>query len=559
MKVKSDDRTVQTVLTSSFLRVPRFQRPYEWTGTEVEELWDDITGASADYFIGSIVVFPSTHGAYGVVDGQQRLTTLTLLLCVLRDALRSTGQADAAAEGLQNLVERPSVLDNATHYVIQVDEVSDYLKYVQSGQSATPPAVSKSETLLAAAHIKLTQFVEAHATGTPKNQTKKLIDLRDKVLGLRLIHIEVDNEDDATVIFQTLNSRGRDLQSADLVKSHLLYLLKTKNPGHDIPRDTWNKMRSDLAESKIEISMDRFLAHSWLSRFDYIAQANLGRAVRKSVKKSAAKQFLDDLVVDAKLYREMVEPTYRSPWQQEERAIMKAFEAFQIFRVQQPMPWLLALWRAYAAKDLKLKDVLPAITAVEKFHFIATAVASQPSSGGVSKMYATHAKRLTDATDIKARREVIASLQQRLTDPLRLPTLDEFTAAFLEIRLSKKYQQQGRLARYILERMLSAQAASSPDMKLLTVEHIAPQSGVGTTAKEADAARLGNLILIPTALNGQLDSKTFKQKLPIFTKAVQDGVSIDASILTATSWGAKQIESRTKQMAKDAYGTVWAF
>ena len=278
---------------------------------------DDITDAGSDYFIGSIVVFPSTHGTQGIVDGQQRLTTLTLLLCVIRDALRSTGLATAEADGLQNLIERRSVLDNAEHYVLQVDEASSYLKFVQSGQSATAPAISKSETQLAAAHHKLQQTISTYAAGSPAARVKKLIALRDQVLGLKLIHIEVDNEDDATVIFQTLNSRGRDLQAADLVKSHLLSVLKTKNPGHDLPRDTWNKMRSDLAASKIDIPMDRFLAHSWLSRYNYIAQANLGREVRKSVKKAAAQKFLDERVQDAGLYREICEPTYRGTWQRE--------------------------------------------------------------------------------------------------------------------------------------------------------------------------------------------------------------------------------------------------
>lgn len=558
MKVKSDDRTIENVLTASFLRVPRFQRPYEWTGTEVEELWEDIIGSPTDYFIGSIVVFPSTHGASGIVDGQQRLTTLTLLLCAVRDGLRSTGLADDEAKGLQNLIERRSVLDNAQHYVLQIDETSEYFKHVQSGLAAAAPIESKPELHLAAAHRKLISLVETYATGTPRARAKKLKDLRSKVLGLKLVHIEVDNEDDATVIFQTLNSRGRDLQAADLVKSHLLSLLKTKNPGHDLARDTWNKMRGGLADAKVDIPMDRFLAHSWLSRYEYIAQANLGRSVRKNVKRASAQPFLESLVLDARLYREISEPTFRASWQQEEQPIVQAFDALQIFRVRQPMPWVLALWRAYASKDLRQKDVIPAIVAIEKFHFLATAVASQPSSGGVSKMYATHAQRLTDASTIEGRRSVIKSLSERLSDPGRLPTLDEFTAGFLEIRLSKKYQQQARLARYILERLVASEPAATPDFKLLTVEHIAPQSGLATSAPEEDAARLGNLLLLPQLLNAELDSRSFRDKKMIFNRAVKEGVPVDPRVRAAKAWGSDEITARTRRMAEAAYTSVWA-
>ncbi len=150
--------------------------------------------------------------------------------------------------------------------------------------------------------------------------------------------------------------------------------------------------------------MDRFLLHSWLSRYDYLAQADLGKQTRKKVKKAgtatsvAATDFLDHLVVDARLYRELHEPEFRSPWQQEEKAVREAFVALlQRFRVRQPLPWLLALWRQYDAKGLRLKDLLPAVQAVERFHFLATAVTNQPSSGGVSKMYASHGQKLTNA------------------------------------------------------------------------------------------------------------------------------------------------------------------
>lgn len=248
MKVKSDDRTIGEVLQGHFLKVPRFQRPYEWTKEEVDDFWDDIHGASSDYFIGSMVLFTSTHGLQGIVDGQQRLTTITLLLCLLRDELQRVGMLDEAG-GLHNLIERPSVLDNKFHFVLQTDEDSPYLRYMQTFTRQGDPPASEPEKLLRQATDTLRARLRA-ATGGETNPAKvkaALIKLRDTILGLRLITVEVDNEDDATVIFQTLNSRGRDLATADLVKSHLFSHLRVDNPANDSAREKWTEIRQSFA------------------------------------------------------------------------------------------------------------------------------------------------------------------------------------------------------------------------------------------------------------------------------------------------------------------------
>jgi len=563
VKVSSEDTTVADLLVAHFLLVPRFQRPYEWTKGEVEDFWEDVTQATKDYFIGSMVIFPSLHGMKGLVDGQQRITTITLLLCVLRDALRHAGSVDEA-DGLQNLVERRSVLDNKQHFVLQTDEDRPYLRYVQSGHAGDAPTTSSAEVRLQAAHEELRSRVESLGSSKPGKRPQLLLQLRDKVMQLRLISVEVDSEDDATVIFQTLNSRGRDLEAADLVKSHLLSLLKAKNAAHDPARTKWNGILTTFNESQADLPMDRFLLHSWLSRYDYLAQADLGKQTRKKVKKTgsgttvAANDFLDRLVTDARLYRELHEPEFRSPWQQEEKAVYEAFVGLlQRFRVRQPLPWLLALWRQYDGKGLRLKDLLPAVQAVERFHFLATAVTNQPSSGGVSKMYASHAQKLTDAVALDDRRAVLAQLRTRLTDPARLPTLGEFSAGFAEVRSSRLYTQQQRLALYILQRLHLHEASSAPDLSELTVEHLDPQ-GNGRSASVADVARLGNLLLLPRAVNDQLGSRSFSQKRDILRQAAAAGTYIDPFVLEQEQWTAEQISERTRRLAETSYTQVWS-
>lgn len=561
MKVKSDDRTIGEVLQGHFLHVPRFQRPYEWTREEVDDFWDDIHGATSDYFIGSMVLFQSTHGLQGIVDGQQRLTTITLLLCILRDELQLAGMNDEAA-GLHNLVERRSVLDNKSHFVLQTDENSPFLRHIQSFPRHGEPPVSDAEKLLRLAAEVLRQRVRSVINQGDASKLKdRLLALRQTIIGLRLITIEVDNEDDATVIFQTLNSRGRDLATADLVKSHLFSHLRADNPANDLAREKWTQIRAGFAASKADLPIDRFLLHSWLSRREYLAQADLGKTVRKTVRRTEATSYLDGLVLDARLYREINEPDFRDAWLPEERPIEAAFSALQIFRVRQPLPWLLAVWRDYDKGDLKLRHAKAAVTAIERFHFLATAVASQPSSGGISKMYATHARQLFAAAPGEEKVAVVRDLHGKISAGQRIPTLDQFVAAFTEVKFSRVFSQQARLVSYALRRLHRHFVSSPTDFGEMTVEHILPQvrrAGDVVSASTADVARMGNLILVPKDLNESLGTKPFKEKQALLQAAAAEGLWVDPYVLSASAWTEREIIERTRALAKVAYEKVWS-
>src|SRR4030042_5126815 len=106
MKVKAIDKQIHEIFTSYFYLIPRFQRPYSWDDDNIIEFWEDIivdTHPEEDYFIGAIVVYEN-NGFKGIVDGQQRLTTIIILLCALRDTFKDNNINDYS-EGVQSLIE----------------------------------------------------------------------------------------------------------------------------------------------------------------------------------------------------------------------------------------------------------------------------------------------------------------------------------------------------------------------------------------------------------------------------------------------------------------------
>lgn len=127
MKIESKDTDIESLLDGSYFYIPRFQRPYSWDDDNINDFWDDVVvNKSADYFIGSMVVFKKAKQQFGVVDGQQRLTTITILLCVIRDYFLQLECGDYA-EGIHQLIERKD-RSNRNEYVLKTETSFPYFQ-----------------------------------------------------------------------------------------------------------------------------------------------------------------------------------------------------------------------------------------------------------------------------------------------------------------------------------------------------------------------------------------------------------------------------------------------
>ena len=127
MKITCMDKQVKEVLRSDFFVIPRFQRPYSWLKENVEDFWNDaITENDDQHFIGSIVMFRTQHDDLGVVDGQQRLTTITFALCALRNTLKQEGFS-SLAKGVHGLIERQDIASKE-RYVVRTESSYPYLQ-----------------------------------------------------------------------------------------------------------------------------------------------------------------------------------------------------------------------------------------------------------------------------------------------------------------------------------------------------------------------------------------------------------------------------------------------
>lgn len=245
--IESKDETVSSIF-KDFYVVPNYQREYVWGEPEVDQLLKDIRteqaeGADAEYFIGSIVVCPRADGAFDLIDGQQRTTTLFVILCAIRDHLISIG--DGAAESIKKLIA-DTIIDingNDTFRARldpQYEDAGDVFEKLVAG---VRPAQSGTKSMknVATAYDTVRRFL-AEEFGSDAKAVKAFYGYL--VLRVKLIRIRTDSIARALKIFETINDRGVGLDAMDLLKN--LLFMQTDPTQFDRLKDRWKKLTDGL-------------------------------------------------------------------------------------------------------------------------------------------------------------------------------------------------------------------------------------------------------------------------------------------------------------------------
>jgi uncharacterized protein with ParB-like and HNH nuclease domain len=570
MQIKPRDTTIKTLLESGYYLVPRFQRPYSWDRENVDDLWQDaIVSDDEDYFIGSFVFWTEDEeqNRYYIVDGQQRLITITLLLVSLRNALAEIEEEELAS-GIHNLIERPDIYNNKK-FVLYTDTPYPYFQeHIQKfGEASTSVDLGREEITLKTAFEYLNKKVngrlasiDVDSTIAEKSKSTKKVEaisaIRDKILRLKLIVVEIDNEDDAYLVFETLNTRGKDLTVSDLVKNLLTRLLRNENQYVDIARDKWISIQRNFNASEIDININTFILYSWLSRYPYTSKNKLFREIKQYIDSDNASAFLDDLVSDATTYRRLVDPSSQQ-WSREEKQIFESIKALNIFHVAQPLPIMIALLRDSSKSNITKAQAKNAFQALEKFHATFTAITSQRIGGGTARLYASSAQQLFEAADKNAKNIVIRDFIGKMRD--RKPSLDDYRVNFSELFFSSTQSRQRGLVRYILSLLDSywRGSAAGIDYEQYSIEHISPEAGGPRwPISENHVGKVGNLIFVTQDLNEQLGSKPFKEKIALLKES---HVPMDDTLSHATDWTDQLIEQRTTELAEISYNELFRF
>ncbi len=537
--------------------VPPYQRPYSWTDEQVTELIKDLSDAIAhrnpEYFLGTIVVTKPENGRHLIIDGQQRLVTVSLLLGAIRDYFDSQDteegrqRAHLLKQAYLSHVEARTLQDTPRITLINEDNAF-YTKRVIAGVAhpdrSAAPVTAPQKRLAKACDLMGRQV--GLLTADTHNPHDRLFDWRDFLTDqAKVIVVEVKDEGNAYVIFEVLNDRGLELSISDLLKN---YLFRRAGSRVSEAQEAWVRMTTTIAEGSSEADVKNFIRHVWASRNGVTRERELYDQIKRTITtEQAAVDFSHELAQKAVIYSAFGNATH-DYWQPFNPVVAEAVSVLDLLKAAQIRPLLIALLSKFSQAEVQ--KALPMMSAWAVRFLIKGAV----GSGTLESYYSERAKEITEGTITTA--EVLWSKMRPV-----VPTDDEFKAAFAAATVSQNF-----LARHYL-RVLEKQQQSgtselivNPSEEAVTLEHILPQNpGPGwehfsTDQRTRLTKRIGNLALLDKALNnnhaGNADFNTKKQ---VYARS---RLSMTAAIAEHSQWGPSEIERR-QQVLADLAVTAW--
>jgi hypothetical protein len=549
-KLDSSTQTIGEIFRKPFLyKVPANQRDFAWTDEEVDLLWGDLMSAMdedhVEYFLGAIVVARNTENQkeYEIVDGQQRLTCLSMIYSALRSAWAKLGDPRAddvfrdflgAKDRRDPETVRPKLTLNATNDPI-------YRRVVLESKVLTDVERKgwvKSNKLLFGAFARLKMHLDQRLAKS-KNHEEVLIEIEEFISSsANVIWIEVGDETDAYILFETLNDRGLNLAVSDLVKNYL-FSKADNSSGLDSFKKSWSEI-SMLVGAE---NLPSFLRHYWLSEYELIRERDLYRRLReKIVGKSTVRRFVEALRGAADHYAALTNPEH-SFWSELPVEARKHLEALLLFKVSQFRPFALAVM-----KHGKPDEIRSMLRLLEANTFRYSMIGGR-SANALERMYSDAALdiRKNGKTNVQTMRHL---LKEAVVDDKSF--MNDFATRAI---------QKAQIARYALSainRHLTPDKATKIDETAVSLEHILPETQnnewSGAIPKDdlwdTYVNLVGNLTLLEKAQNRGLGGKGFDIKRS--KGYAVSTLAINKDLAESRKWSAASIQERSVRLAKIA-------
>ena len=525
MELNAETRSVNEIFSpNKKYTVPRFQREYSWKEEEIDEFWDDIVQqiqmrdgkvTNEEYFIGCIVlVGEDSKPDYLIVDGQQRLTTLTILLRCIVERLSELGEMAAARALYHNVIEGTD--NDGDPYFKLVNETPKPF-FQNELQSIKPERLKKAKTeeemLLQDALTRIQKKIGLlKYSGFTDLEVVKT--LREQVLyHLKFILVTAKNEDDAYTIFETLNARGLSLTSVDLIKNWIFKNYDQTHP-NDNAKEIWGEIRKEISDFA---DLETFFRHYWNSKYAFASNDRLYKSFKELLKKgriAPARDFLIELKAAAKTYRRIGNPSPADWPVQKELAVSRSLILLNQYKVTQVRPFLLALLEARDKGVVAQGSFVGAVLNLESFH-LAFSNLCQERASGLEGTYTRSAKRLhaAGANKVKAKKALTA-LNESLTK--KFPTSEKLSASLKKLAFSKTDDSDRRIIQVIFKKIeQSLQGTSELQPGNFSLEHVQDQVKSATWINN-----IGNLIPLDEKINNGIKAGlSFSDKKKYYSKS----------------------------------------
>jgi len=562
--------------------IPRYQREYTWGKNQWENLFDDVLENDPGYFLGSIICINQSTDALSVqklelVDGQQRLTTLSLLFASVYHALKSheTDLDDEQRVELINL-KRKLVLKKGDDQIRLIPQIQNNNNPDYRAVLAEIGVISECDVPAYAGNRKIFRAyryfqdrIDEMANGR-SNRLGTIMEFLDKVSHACLVKIEVASHADAYTLFESLNNRGMPLTAIDLIKNKLLARLESIEPGKvDHYFGHWNRLLGYLGDDYA--IQERFFRQYYNAFKDQLkavhqvpvaTRSNLIQIYEKLINHDA-KDCLQKISAAGRLYSLILSRNQDDALNGLEKPIK------DLERIQGAPSYLLMLYLLVRKDELELTNAhLTSIVELLVRFFVRRNLTDTPPTRDLTRLFMTVIDRISGL-----RADAIPqSIEQQL---MAVSATDEAFKRKLEGPI---YEENSGVTRFILC-ALAEQAMTKESWVDLwrfenkqfvwTIEHIFPQGenipqswitmiadGDEIKAKEIQQThvhKLGNLTI--SGFNSALGNKSFEDKRDRVDRqgravGYKNGLKLNEDLAAAAGWSVDQIDSRTDKLVQ---------
>ncbi len=536
-------------------QVPPFQRDYSWSEENWEDLWQDIlmlyVNADSSHYMGAIVLQSSNTSdqVFTIIDGQQRLATLSILAIAVIEKIQKLilrEEQKEANQERQEILKRTYLSDKDPRSLrysskVRLNENND--DFYQSNlinlrKPLNLRSLSKSNQLLWQAFQYFSHQLEKLENVVHSGE--RLAEFLTNLVAKKLLFIQINVEDElnAYTVFETLNARGIELSSTDLLKNYLFSLFQ----GPDDLQEAQRQWRRIINTVKME-KFPEFLRYYLSLKETRVRRERLFKIVREWVKDGQqAFALLDQLENYSSLFLALSN-AHDEFWRDipDNRPYIRELE---LFRVKQAYPTLFAAYERFSPENFTR---LLKLVCVISFRYV---VVSHLNPNELEMLYNKVAIAITKG-EINHPRQVFDAMRSLYVSD------EKFSQDFSLLAISTQGQKK-QLVRYILGK-LEADANLKVDEDSFSIEHILPESPTNDwrqnftdTQIDEMVYRFGNLTLLEPTYNRQIGNRLYAQKREVYQ---QSCYQLTRNIL-AEEWSPDTIERRQKNLAQRA-AHIW--
>jgi len=565
--------------------IPRYQRGYAWTRSQYDAFWNDLHEEDWELFIGTILLNSDDsqdqiEERVEVIDGQQRLLTITILLASIRDALDSLDFKREAA-GLQDhyiATQEWAGDENQKPIILPGDKLKNYFKseiqqYPVKRDYPNMEAKNDEE--------KRVRSAKSYFDRAIKNELKNISDSMEKmkwltstakrIEKLTVVAIDVEQEEDAYIVFDSVNAKGTALTLADILKNMIFRQIQNKKGEEDTAKSQWNTILANLDGTGF--SMSRFIRYYWLSKHEFLTESKLYEAIKKKLQRRKVdwQALLDDLVQDSHRLKKLriadIEDfsDFKSP-----RRIFSSLRGISTMNVSQVYVLLLSMHRNRIIKKKWEREY----EFLEKFCFNYHAI-SKLQAVRVEKKYSEYARAIEEVSKIENSEDKSTELEKILRKMIaELSELkhnfvneENFIIGFSRELVYSTSITKRRLVSYSLlkinDYMTGGTGELTIDQAMVNMEHVLPQNpeqwGYEKRQVEEYVNLIGNITLLSKKLNSKIGNKSLDEKMPHLSESELEITKRLVSSIekNGKTWNKQSIISRTDELGKISFAEIW--